>query len=172
MSFEKNTSVKNAVIASLLFMVVFGLLESFAFGLKNALIAAPIAALFFGLAIYFFSKSRKINKQTELEGINENELIYFGLANHFKGVEAVGGKLYLLPDRLVFKSHNFNIQNHRLDILLTDVQKISYYKTLGIIPNGMELTLSNGSTEKFVVNNRNHWEFELKSVLKKVPQHP
>lgn len=37
-------------------------------------------------------------------------------ANYFRGIEAVGGKIYFYEDRLVFKSHLFNIQRGETEI--------------------------------------------------------
>ena len=37
-------------------------------------------------------------------------------ANYFRWIEAVGGKIYFHEDRLVFKSHLFNIQRGETEI--------------------------------------------------------
>ena len=44
-----------------------------------------------------------------------------GPANHFVGVEGVGGWLYLTSGRLYFRSHSLNIQNHECSLMLDDV---------------------------------------------------
>lgn len=78
-------------------------------------------------------------------------------ANHFKGVEAVVGKLYLTNKRLVFKSHKLNIQNHELSIHLSDVKNADRYKALGISNNGLVVTTINHTIEKFVVQQPGEW---------------
>jgi hypothetical protein len=80
-----------------------------------------------------------------------------GAANHFKGAEAVGGKLYLTNRRLIFESHAFNVQTHTTVWPLTDIAAAKPRNTLGIVPNGMSVTLKNGGEERFVVNGRGDW---------------
>ncbi len=49
-------------------------------------------------------------------------------ASHFKGREAVGGKLFLTEEKLIFKSHRFNIQNHTETFLLEKIQNVTLVK--------------------------------------------
>ncbi|ANE53547.1 hypothetical protein SY85_16480 [Flavisolibacter tropicus] len=92
-------------------------------------------------------------------------------ANHFKGAEGVGGKLYLTNKRLVFKSHKYNIQNHELSMRLSDIDKADRYKTLGIVNNGLAVTTAGGTIEKFVVQQPDQWLSQLteKSGLQELP---
>ncbi|TPN82297.1 GRAM domain-containing protein [Aquimarina algicola] len=85
----------------------------------------------------------------------EDEIIEFAVpANHFVGIEGVGGKLFVTNKRIVFKSHNFNIQNHQLVIDYSNIKTIELSNTLGIIPNGLKIILQNNQIEKFVVQKR------------------
>lgn len=72
-------------------------------------------------------------------------------ANHFIGIEGVGGKIFITNQRFVFKSHAANIQAHELTVPFDDIIKIEFYNTLGIVPNGLKLVLASGKTEKFAV---------------------
>jgi hypothetical protein len=84
--------------------------------------------------------------------LNENEFILLEKdANHFKGLEAVGGRIYLTNNRIIFKSHSLNIQSHTMSFLWTEINHTVRYKTLGLINNGIELHLKNNTIEKFVV---------------------
>lgn len=94
-------------------------------------------------------------------------LIRVGGANHFKGIEAVGGQLFLFDDRLEFKSHSFNIQNHTLMIMLPQIAEVSFYNTLGIIPNGLKVTKTDGTVEKFVVQKRRLWKELIEQTASK-----
>jgi hypothetical protein len=85
-------------------------------------------------------------------------------ANHFKGIEAVGGKLSLTEKRLVFKSHSLNFQKHVLSIPLGQVKEVERFKNVGLINNGLKITTESGA-EKFVVDKAEEWH----SLLKKVP---
>ena len=92
-------------------------------------------------------------------------VIHYGGANHFKGFEAVGGKLYLYQDQLEFKSHEFNIQVHSLFIPLKEIKEVGFYNTLGLIPNGLKITWGDGKIEKFVVQKRKLWREEINKAI-------
>ncbi|WP_044212524.1 hypothetical protein [Flammeovirga sp. OC4] len=159
------TRIKNAIISGLAFTILYGGFVSYQYGIQHAMITGPIAGAIFGLLMYFFVKSKTVNKQTQLEGIDEKAIIYAGDANHFKGVEAVGGRLYLLKEKLLFKSHHFNVQNHQTTVGFNQIQEVNYFNTLGFIPNGLSIKLHTGHIEKFVVNNRKTWKKELDNLL-------
>lgn len=158
MNDDKKATLKALVVSSIGFTILFGVMMALMNGLGYALIAAPIAGLLWGLLMYFFINSKKVKQQTQITGVDERDIIHSGGANHFKNAEAVGGKLYLLQDKLEFKSHGFNIQNHAFIINTEEIKEITYFNTLGLVPNGMKLILKDGDEEKFVVNNRNFWK--------------
>lgn len=165
MTAEKKAILKNSILSAVFFGLIFGLFEALIFNLDYALIAGPIAGLFFGIFIFFFLSSKKVNQQTALEDSTKGDIIYSGAANHFKNSEAVGGKLYLLNDRLVFKSHAFNIQNHSVQIEISAITEIAFYSTLGVVPNGLQFALKDGVIEKFVVNNRKLWKANIEKLI-------
>lgn len=174
MNYEKKPGtlafVKIGLIAGLWFCLFFGTYLYFIDGFRAALIGGPLSGLFFGsfmgLMLYFFSKSKKINDQTKLEGVDEIDIVYAGAANHFKGKVAVGGKLYLLNDRLIFKSHNLNIQNHTLSIEISNINELIFFNPMGIVKNGLQISLKDGAIEKFVINNRNIWKEYIQQLIK------
>ena len=144
MSEIKKTSLR----AGLVFGVVFGIFLFFFTPPLFALIVAPICGAFFGIALYFFLSNKKVIQQTEFKNAYGETVLYSGLANHFVGWEAVGGKLYLLKDRLEFQSHSLNIQNHHLVIPLQEIKEILVYHSVGIIPNGLTIVTKEGKKEK------------------------
>ena len=89
--------------------------------------------------------------------------IFESSANHFKGLEAVGGKLFLTDKRLIFKSHSLNIQNHQLIIQLSAIVSIGRFKPLGLTNNGLFIIDKNKETEKFVVEKLDEWLIYLES---------
>lgn len=119
--------------------------------------AEPIFMFFFsflGFWIFMFlfqlfmlNKNKKIAK--EING----KIYYQGPANHFVGVESVGGYLFVTKDKIIFKSHSFNIQNHNIEILQKNIIEVKPYNNLRIFPNGLEV-IQKGKTDKFVVNDR------------------
>ncbi len=86
-------------------------------------------------------------------------LVKEGMANLFKGVEAVGGKLYLTDQRLVFESHAFNVQTGATAIPLETISRVekTWTKLLGLIPlipNSIVVSNDAGEDFKFVLNGK------------------
>jgi hypothetical protein len=89
-----------------------------------------------------------------------------GLANHYMGIEAVGGKLFLTNQKLRFKSHSINIQVHEMEIPLDQIVRIE--KASGLLAfKQINIFLKDGSVEKFVVNNREEW---INTIIKQKNQ--
>ncbi len=157
--------MKNKFLKSGLF---FGIFMSIFFIVSNSIeeksinwkivVAGIIGGLVGGLVFSFFTKlfTKKIKKIKIEIGESENNLKE-RLASHFKGIENVGGKLLLTNERLIFKSHKFNIQNHELEIKISEIKKVEKVKTIGLIPNGLRITTNMGKAERFVVDSPNEW---------------
>jgi hypothetical protein len=158
------TNIRNSILAGIGFGVLFGIFLAIRFNLNYALIAGPLSGLMFGTILYFFVNSNMIKRQTSIE-IDEGKIIRSGGANHFLNKEAVGGKLYLLEDKIIFKSHNFNTQNHKEEYLLNNITKIEFCNTLGIIPNGMKILMNENQSEQFVLNNRKFWKKDIEDII-------
>ena len=158
------TQIRNSILAGLAFGLLFGIFLAARFDPKYAMIAGPISGLAFGLVIYFFVTSKIVKRQTQILTVAGETIIHSGGANHFINGEAVGGKLYLLNDKLQFQSHGFNLQNHGIVIDLTQIQKVMFFNTLGLIPNGLAVSTANGQAEKFVVSGRQFWRSEIEKL--------
>ena len=127
----------------------------------SGIFTGALAGLLFGWLIGLFANSKLLMQGTKID-IDADETIVFETgSNHFKGAEGVGGKLYLTNKRLVFKSHKFNIQNHKLSISLLHIDKVDRYKTLGIANNGLVVTTVNNTIEKFAVQQPDKWIKQL-----------
>jgi hypothetical protein len=124
-------------------------------------LAGLIGGFLFGWLTGLFSKSKFVNQETIIDIDPDEEIAFQTPANHFKGVEGVGGKLYLTNKRLIFKSHKLNIQNHQLSISLTDVNRADGYKTLGVVNNGLAIDTKQNTSEKFVVEQVDEWLRQL-----------
>lgn len=135
--------------------------------LLSAVIGAGVGGLLYGWLMNKFSTSKMVTNSTKIETAPGEVIVFEGAANHFKGIEGVSGKLYLTDKKLVFKSHKLNIQNHELSIILRDIQKAGGFKPLNITDNGLLIDMSDGSTEKFVVENRDKWITTINGSLQK-----
>ena len=90
-------------------------------------------------------------------------LVKEGAANLQRGIESVGGRLYLTNDRLIFESHGFNIQRGTVIIPLANVvqTKLTRTKFLNLIPtfsNSLAIVTKVGDQYKFVLFNRSEWK--------------
>ncbi|MDZ4745082.1 MAG: hypothetical protein SGJ05_03660 [bacterium] len=92
-------------------------------------------------------------------------IIRSGGANHFLNGEAVGGKLYLLADKLQFKSHGFNIQNHGQIINIEEIKEVKYRNILGLFPTRLAITTYDGKTETYVVGERRLWKEAIDRLI-------
>jgi hypothetical protein len=88
----------------------------------------------------------------------ENEQIEVeGPANLFRGIEGVGGKLFLTNERLIFKSHKLNIQNGQTDIDYKHIAEVSGRKTANLNDNGIRIKTTDRKEYDFVVGDRDLW---------------
>ena len=127
----------------------------------KSIVASIIAGLFSGFVVGWLTDKLLTNRiftTSPAFDLNSGEAIHFQTtANHFKGIEAVGGFLCLTDKRLLFKSHNLNIQKHELSISLSDIVSVDKYKTFGLMNNGFTVNLGDHKTEKFVVKKAKQW---------------
>ena len=128
------------------------------------LISGIIAAILFGYGISKIAP-KLANSISKLETEADEKLLLNSPANHYKKLEAVGGKLFLTNKRLVFKSHNSNIQNHEIHIALNDIVKIERFKNFKITNNGVSVLCRNGKIEKFVVEKPEEWIERINTVI-------
>ena len=171
-------SIKLGIISGLffgIFMGAFWFLQgmfftspgtSFAIAIYPAVFSGIFFGIFFAIGTRFFVKyqSRKFQAENEtwLQSIT---VLYRGAANHFMGFEGVGGSLVLTPDALIFKSHKFNIQNHTLELPLEQCVNITTVNFCYIVPTGMQIEITGGKIEKFVVNNRKAWIDKIQDAI-------
>jgi hypothetical protein len=130
--------------------------------IASSLFGGALGGFVFGWLMGLFANDKFLTKRTNIDTDSNETIVFETGANHFQGLEGVGGKLYLTNKRLIFKSHRFNIQNHELSISLSDVDKVDRYNTLGIMNNGLSVTTSDNIIEKFVVQQPEEWMFQLK----------
>ncbi|WP_084061622.1 GRAM domain-containing protein [Cellulophaga tyrosinoxydans] len=99
--------------------------------------------------------------------LKEEEVIEIeGPANLFRGIEGVGGKIFLTNKKLIFKSHKINIQKGQTDIEYSTIKEIVKRKTAKLFDNGIRIITNNEKEFDFVVNERDLW-FEKINERKK-----
>ncbi|MEN9649304.1 MAG: hypothetical protein RL094_271 [Candidatus Parcubacteria bacterium] len=151
--------IKTFFLAGISFGLLFGVVMSLVFADANAgMYSGVLGGILFGFIISFFvhiqSKAfRKVDSQI-------SDLVYSGSANHFVNAEAVGGWLQLTKTQLIFTPHAINIQKEEFRVDLKDVLSVEINNALGIIPNGLVLTIGD-KKEKFVVFGRTTWKNKI-----------
>lgn len=123
--------------------------------------SGALAGLFFGFLMAKFRTSKFVSDSTLIKLEKGEQIIFQTPANHFKGVEAVGGKLYVTNKRLVFKSHKLNFQKHELSILLHQITQVERSKTAKLFNNGIIIHTFQNTTERFVVEKADEWYTHL-----------
>lgn len=83
-----------------------------------------------------------------------------GPANHFVGIVSDGGSLHMLPDKLFFHPHAFNIHHDDVSI---PYDIIVNARAGGL--NFLYVDLIDGKTEKFVVYHKEQWVSDIKERM-------
>jgi hypothetical protein len=79
------------------------------------------------------------------------ELIDKFAANLMRGVEGVGGRMILTNQRILFETHEINLQTTPLAIPLSAIQSVVPSNIVGIVPTGITIRCSSGEEYRFVV---------------------
>jgi hypothetical protein len=97
-------------------------------------------------------------------------LIEEGAANLQRGLETVGGRLFLTDHRLVFEPHAVNLQRGVTVVDLAQVQstRACWTKFLGLIPlfpNSLAVYTKEGTEFRFVLFGRHAWNAAIQARL-------
>lgn len=151
LQFEKQ-DIGSIVLQSILFGFVFVFANTYLFNRNSESITN------------FFSKN------TDTITSDQEEIIAGGPANLFKGIESVGGNLFLTKEGLIFSSHKFNIQRGQTKILYSAIEKIEPFNYTKIMrfDNCLKVHTKEGKTYKFVVNEREVWIKNIEEQLQEV----
>lgn len=84
--------------------------------------------------------------QNEIE-----EIIEKFAANLWQGPEAVGGRMILTNQRVLFEAHKMNVQTTPVAISLSSIESLLTSNTLGFVPNGLTIHCHSGEEYNFVV---------------------
>ena len=120
----------------------------------------------YGLPLIFKKLGNKLGKSIHPDLSPNEEIETEGPANLFRGAEAVGGKLFLTNQKLVFKSHSLNILTGQSDFFFEEIAEVSARKTANLVDNGLRVLTHEGVTHDFVVEDRARWIEKLEEKLK------
>jgi GRAM domain len=168
--------VKTALFAGVAFgvpMGIFfgvrvGIVQGFSAGISFGLVSGAASGLAFGLALAIFMAIQRRRFSRARPEFSGEQLLHDGPANHFLNGEAVGGWLFLTRERVLFRSHQFNIQPHELSVPLAEIAEVQPVRAAWIFPNGLRLVTRSGREERFVVEAHRKWRDEILSALRRV----
>lgn len=97
-------------------------------------------------------------------------LLREGAANLQRGIETVGGKLYLTDQRLIYEAHRFNVQSDAELIPLSRVRATAlvwtkFLNLIPVFPNSLAVTLDDGVERRFVLYGREDWKTAIDGVV-------
>ncbi len=167
--------VISAILHGSLFAFILYLFDLFSEEKTQTVNGLIFQGVFFGIfmGIGFPYVTKKFGKRvtSELGGnikpdLLENEKIEIeGPANLFRGIESVGGKIFLTNKKVIFKSHKINIQKSQIEIEYENIDKIIKRKTVKLINNGIQISTKDGKEFDFVVNERDTWIEKLNKKI-------
>lgn len=134
---------------------------------ENYLLKGLIYSLLLSGLMYYSIKTltKRVELKLQIPLAEGEELEAYGVANMFLGKEAIGGKLGITEDTLVFHSHKFNIQRSTIRIPFEDIKSIKPCKVMWILSNGIEIR-TDAERCVFVVNDRKAWLEVIKQKIK------
>ncbi|MGL4582163.1 MAG: GRAM domain-containing protein [Flavobacterium sp.] len=134
---------------------------------ENYLLKGLIYSLLLSGLMYYSIKTltKRVELKLQIPLAEGEELQAYGVANMFLGKEAIGGKLGITEDTLVFHSHKFNIQKSTIRIPFEDIKSIKPCKVMWILSNGIEVRTA-AERCVFVVNDRKAWLEVIKQKIK------
>ena len=131
-------------------------------GVSIALICGLLFGLFMFLISFFLTKKfEKVKKEIE----KERDIVFDEPANHFVGIEGVGGWLFLFSDTFCFRSHALNIQTHTMEIPLSDIVSAERCRISRLSNKGILIKTVQGKEEKFVVNSPSEWVEKINAMI-------
>ena len=85
-----------------------------------------------------------------------------GAANLQRGIETVGGKLYLTNQRIIFETHIINIQRGTTEIDVVSIKSVEkcwtkFLNLIPLVPNSLAITTNQGTEYRFVLFGRTAW---------------
>lgn len=157
----------SAILNGTMFVAILCLMDYIFFDGFQSLYSYLFQGVFFGLFMgigfpYVMEKFGKrftssMGKNIKPELVENEEIEVEGPANLFRGMEGVGGKMFLTNKHIIFKAHKINIQKGQTNIPYEAITEISKRKTAKIINNGIRIKTNAGKEFDFVVNEREKW---------------
>ncbi|WP_339667314.1 GRAM domain-containing protein [Maribacter arcticus] len=152
-----------AIGTAIMFSFILWLFDYFSDEKLYSINSLLFQGIFFGIGFPYINEKlagkfpNKIGIKIKSELDAEEKIEIEGPANLFRGMEGVGGKIFLTDKKLVFKSHKINVQKGQTNIEYKNIKEIIRRKTAKIIDNGFRIITNDNKEFDFVVNERDLW---------------
>ncbi len=138
------------------------------FSYKSIAFQSITMAIFYGFMFDILMFTTPKSFANERPDLMSGEYIEVeGLANKFKGMFSIGGKLYFTNYRIIYNANKMNFHPRPTYISYSDIDKVSKRKTAFIFNNGLRVYIKNGDFIDFVVNDRALWLWEFENAIRK-----
>ena len=166
----KSNPIYTVFLVSSFFSAFMGLIlgmvisNDFKIVLFITLISALSTGITFSIIIYI---ALKLSSQKPINfGINEEDILVFGRANHQANLIYRGGQLILTEKELIFTPSKLNLHKDILHIPLDSIKTLIEKNFYLLIPTGLYIELKNGDVERFVINDHKSWLQEINLIIK------
>ena len=141
--------------------LVYGVLMGLFWGnMITGIMAGVLFGVLFTACMAILSKHiEKKSEHLRAEISKVRKIICEGPANHKKGVNAIGGWLFLSEDAIEFYPHKMNIGGQNIPILLDDISDVETKL------NQLKIHTKTNETFIFVVNKANLWKQSITEIL-------
>ena len=143
-----------AAVMSAVFTITTG---SLAVGIVTGIVAGALFAMAVLLFVVIVQKFRMFGVKN-IQGWAAGEVTNrSGAANFMRHGLAEGGILFLTDKRLRFCTHRVSAEVGDYSFPVSAIAVVKPFRTLGIVPNGIDVDLNDGRSARFVVDDRQAW---------------
>jgi hypothetical protein len=164
--------IRTFLRAGLLFGVFMGLLYTFMSGPEFGIVAGLVGGFFFGLLMAVISTYLEIKAQNETPDFPGEVVKKQSAASHFVNGVAVGGYFFLTDVQLHFRPHRLNVNAKELSIPIAHISDTEKGSRLGVLPDQLKVLRTDGTIEKFVVEELDEWAEEINNARQNYLENP
>jgi hypothetical protein len=151
-----------ALLAGLIFVATLYIINYLTgeenLNLYQLLLEGIIFIVVYWFGIFYFTDYIPRLKNNITPALLQEEVIEReGPANLRRGIEWVGGKLFLTNKRLVFKSHKLNIQKGQTNLALDKIENIHKKTAFPFLKNRVNILMREGKKYHFIITGCEEW---------------
>lgn len=163
--------LKYSVVSGLIFGISVSIYTQTKFNKTDLTIVLGVFCFVFFSIISFFKLFANITDAKFVYQLKGNKaILYSSRANHYIGRLSVGGKLYLLNDKIIFQTNLINFTSkHEVCIYLNEITAIRFETTYGLFDMDFIIETVNGN-ERFMSKRREIWKERIEKNNNKLIQ--